>query len=108
WVLKLDRGGAVHWQNTYLAPGPRLSAFGGAAFAVEARTGGGYRVAGRLDIYREAGSRESGSLAFFDELGWVSDLNDDGTIDVNAKSGMTIVPTTATPTDVTAALALVR
>jgi hypothetical protein len=107
WVMRLDRTGSVRWQNTYgmamRDSGPRgcLQSF---AFAVDRRSAGGFRVAGRLDSsrYALATSPSDDHPEGGGSDGWIFDLDDDGAlVDINSKCGLSVTPMNMAVTDVT-------
>jgi hypothetical protein len=100
-VLKLDRDGEIQWQYEYRAPEPTVFPNHGAAFDVYVRPEGGYRVAGRQTSEQTSyGTPTRSGISWFQEHATVFDLDAEGGISVNDKSGWVRLATAATSTAV--------
>jgi hypothetical protein len=96
-VLKLDRDGVILWQYEYLPAGPGTGFERGQAFAIHARPDGGYRVAGSQASWHSVYGTTTGpgGFRYFQVHATVFDIDADGGIVVNEKSGWTRLATSA-------------
>jgi hypothetical protein len=96
-VIRLDRDGAIQWQYEYLPPSPGGRADRGQAFAVHGRPDGGFRVAGMQSSEHSVyGTPTQSGFYYFQDHATVFDIDAQGAIDINAKSGWTRRATLAT------------